>query len=190
MGKTGMLNLISENTDVLAEMKVILIFFMVFALVAILGIVVFLYKISNYVAKGHTADELRYDIREVLDETIQEKIRQLSIEHAELYKLRQWVTELNEEELDINTLSEETATRVKALAIKMAEEELERALADRDEIDRERSRCQRKLNDNSGNEEKVDYYQKKMALLTRQYKFVTARIEAAKKRLGELTNIQ
>lgn len=184
--KMELLQQIVNNTGDIGAVKILLII----GLIMLLIMMAALWGVFDYVKAGRTKDEFRFDVREVLDETIQEKIRQLSIEHAELYKLRQWTSELSEEKLDVEALGEETVARVKALAIKMAEEELERALADRDQIDRERSRLQRDLIEKAEDKAAVEECKNKIGVLSKHYKHVTARVKTAEERLNELTSIQ
>ncbi len=188
MEKINMLQEIVENTHAMAGIAPFLTIAISILGIMLLVILAAVCGIFDYVKKGRTADELRIDIREALDETIQEKIRQLSYEHAELYKLRQWVAEYGEGQLDIEALGAETAKRVKALAIKMAEDELELAYADKAHVDHERSKAQRKIDEAVGDKKLQDAYKKNIIFLNDQMKHISIRIDGAKKRLDELIN--
>lgn len=182
-----MLQQLVENTQGVAGIVPFLVIAISILLIMLLVLLAAVCGIFDYVKKGHTADEIRIDIREVLDETIQEKIRQLSYEHAELYKLRQWATELSgDEELDVDALGAEISKRVKALAIKMAEDELELAYADKAHVEHQRSKVQRMLNETRLDKTMKDSYKKEIIFLNDQIKHVSVRIEDAQKRLDEL----
>lgn len=188
MGGTKLLEQIAENTNAIAGMRLYIIFTILIGLIMLVILLAGVCGIFDYVRKGHTIDEVRFDLRDVVDETIQERIRQLTIEHAEFDRYRQWVTELTEEKLDVEALGAETANRVKVLAIKMAEEEVGRALAERADIDREMSKTMKMLDENTGNTELLKDLNKKKEALNEHYECVADRIKNAERRLGDLTN--
>ena len=191
MGKLEYLKEIAENTAVIPELKVFFIFVGIFAIILLFGIFMLVLKNSEHAAKIESTLEARSKTKEseALDEAIQERIGQLSVEYADLYKLRQWISELNEEgELDIDKLGAETAKRVKILAIKQTEDELEIAYGDKKLIDREKSRIQRDMSENCHDELVVEAGKKQIKLLNEQRKHVLKRIEDAEKRLKTLTN--
>ena len=193
MGKMEYLKEMAENTAVMPEMKVFFIFIGIFAIILLFGIFMLVLKNSEHAAKieytleTHASSKAIAD--EAIEEAIQERIRQLAIEHAELYKLRQWVSELEEEgELDVDELGAETANRVKILAIKQTEDELGIAYGDKKLIEREKSRIQRDMSENCHDELVVEAGKKQIKLLNEQRKHVLKRIEDAEKRLKTLTN--
>lgn len=179
-----LLQQIEANTEVLPELKIVFITFMLIVFLILLGILLASLTITDYVTEKKPKVEPEKDPREYWDEVTQRAIRALTVEQAEI---DEWATRIiGEGEIDPEALVAEIERRNKALAIKLAGEELERAQADKAYFENEISRAQRRIREKAWDQDWVTYRNAEISTLSEQKEAATARIEVAKNRLSEL----
>ncbi|MBO4812558.1 hypothetical protein J5491_00165 [Candidatus Saccharibacteria bacterium] len=146
--------------------------------------------IFELLKNGRTADEVRMDLREIFHEEVEGRYRELAYEYAEIEKLNEWLEAMmQQEEIDVDQLSEDSKKRIKALAIKNAESGIAIALADNDHLNQRISRVQQELNDNSSYEMKVESCKKELRILNGQTKHVAERIKSYEDLLESLKEL-
>ncbi len=182
--KLELLQQIEKNTEVLPELKIAFIIFMLMVFLILLGILLASLTITDYITEKKPKVEPEEAPREYWDEAVQRAIRALTVERAEI---DEWVSRvIGDGEINPDTLVAEIKKRNKALAIKLAGEELEKAQADRAYFENEISQAQRRIREKGWDQDWVRRRKSEIMVYAEQCDAITARIEVAKKRLSEL----